>query len=521
MGFGGKESEGNEDVIDGKRSSKSVELIELLKMIKEQSSEKEEGPSVQKPGTTLSKSFKGGHSGGGGGGNKKQQQSQKGKPIPSISSANREPVGGGRRGGALNYDQRPVLVPNVVHAQQALNFQYQQQLLAQQQKQMHYESMYGGRPGGRDSRDFVTAVGRTELYPSSGAGGASYGYGGNNRSEGLSKESKKQRKRKRQSEVSSEASSSAANAKGSQQGVSGGSGGGAASKIKDFADDDDIEVIDYNEQALNPIAKRICPLCQKIVNRKGLRDHLSIVHQGHKVACPVCQVEFMQRRKIKTHMRDSHDLPVSEYSAYIEKIYKDIEEQCGVWLDKLMKEAETPTKDQLLVHNAEIQLNVLKKRQEKLDVEGGDGMRQREEPVKNLSGSGSGGNNRSRGAPLPPPLMSSTSRGSQSFGGGGQGGGRRRDDRDRGSSMGGGSGGGGVSSARHAYEQPVRYFTGANTKVSVSSGKSQIRPGQGSEELYGPGGYAQYAAKYLQQRAGSSGGGSSVGMGVSRLYTPF
>lgn len=431
------------------------------------------------------------------GGNQPSKNQPKSKSVPSVASQRDRDSG---RGGALSYNQRPVLAPSTVSGAYAMNFQYQQQVLAQEsQLRQYYESMYGNSGRG----DYITAVGRTALYPSPSVPRAGYGYERRSDGGGSSKESKKQRKRKRQSEQSSEAGSAANAAAGSSKNIPNSAKGTTKPAVGD--DDDEVEIIDYS-QSLNPNAKRICPLCEKILNRKGLRDHLAIVHQGHKVACPVCQAEFMHRKKIKTHMRDAHDLPVSEYTAYIEKIYSNIEEQCGPWLDKLMKEAETPTKDQLLVHNAEVQLTMLSKREEKTAETGVKPSTTRPVVTNNTSSSKPSGSAQSRSSA--PASSSRAAKPSSSSSG------ARRDNRDKNRDH---NRRGGSSSYFPSQSQPVRYFTGANSKVS-SKGYGAGSRDTSSNELYGPGGYAQYAARYLQQRAVS---GSGNGVPVSRIYTPF
>ncbi|CAL8109496.1 unnamed protein product [Orchesella dallaii] len=186
MGFGVKEpdSVSTSDVIDGQRSSKSSELVELLKMVKEQA--EINGANDNKSSTGSGSQGKTVSSGSSKKQNKpppntnRQQQNPKQTDRPkSIQNiGNRNDHG---RGGTMSYQQGySTMQPEMLSRHPVLlqQQQYRQQQLmgppqTPAQTQYYYDSMYSNYTGSTVTRDVVSLVRRKDLYPQN-----SYDYGG-------------------------------------------------------------------------------------------------------------------------------------------------------------------------------------------------------------------------------------------------------------------------------------------------------------------------------------------------------
>ncbi|CAL8125110.1 unnamed protein product [Orchesella dallaii] len=458
MGFGVKEpdSVSASDVIDGKRSSKSSELVELLKMIKEQA--ETNGANDDKSSTGSGSQGKTVSSGGSKKQNKsppnanRQQQNPKQtdrpKPIQNIGKRNDH-----GRGGAMSYQQGySTMQPEMLSRHPVLlqQQQYRQQQLMgppqapSAQSQYYYDSMYSNYTGSTVTRDVVSLVGRKDLYPQN-----SYGYGGggysSRKTDGASssyslssatgseeKGSRRSRKRKPLIPQSSSSGKPQQNSTAANQ-------GSVANKADSNAN---------KNQEASLASKRICPLCFKIISRRYLRDHL-IVHQGLQISCPVCKEGFFMRRRLKLHLRDDHKLTMEDCIPYLEKAISTTETEIGIAnLNGMMERAAIPTKQQVLEQN---------------NASDSDVSNTQPQPTRTGVQSGTGG-----------------------------------------------GGSSGAAKGKGKQQQKPLLFKGQNQQQSRGRGRHE------ATDLYGPGGYAQYAARYLQQQRGGSGAAP-----VARLFTPF
>lgn len=346
-------------------------------------------------------------------------------------------------------------------------YQFQQQVLAQQMRQQqfqsdqsYYNSMYSNVIGGGGvSRGYGSMIGRSGLTSTPNCGynmgsldGTGSGYSSKGGCEGgvddsKSRLTKNQRKRKRQSEVSSEASSSSTRANSKAVPL-------VRNPLADVPKHSELKKLpgiggaDVSEPDLKRSTRRVCFVCQKVMGKRALRDHL-ILHKGCQVFCPICNEEFVQRRRIKIHMRDMHNMSASEYTEMIAGLYAPIEREYGAWLDKQCKLARFPTEQEMLEYLKEVATSVP-------SSENGD----IESPSKTV-----GQARKFQGMPATAPALAKR-----------------------------------IGSSRAGKE---------HSTVAGSSSRET------SADMYGPGGYAQYAAKYLQQRSATSS------QGQTKLYTPF
>ncbi|ODM97147.1 Gastrula zinc finger protein XlCGF67.1 [Orchesella cincta] len=375
MGFGTKDPDAATDVIDGKRSSKSSELVELLKMIKEQAEtsgandDKSSTGSASKGRSASPGNSKKQHNSPPNNNTNRHQQNSKqherANPIPNIGK--RYDQG---RGGAMSYQQNySMMQPELLSRHPSLlNNQYhqQQQLLMGPPQSAQYQQYYDNtmyQNYGGPSRDFVSVVGRKDLYPQSAYGYGGGGYNNSRKADGGTSSkysassaadseekqgSRRSRKRKRKLESSESGSGPGPNASTSAFSL-------AALIPQPLSGKPPLQNVaakpgpGTNRTDINNLqSKRICPLCFKIISRKYLRDHL-IVHQGLQISCPICKEEFFMRRRLKLHLRDDHKLSIEECTSYVEKAILSTESEIGIAnLNGMMEKATIPTKEQLL-----------------------------------------------------------------------------------------------------------------------------------------------------------------------------